>query len=1539
MIKNGKVGAVMVIGGGIGGIQASLDLAESGYKVYVVESKPSIGGVMPQLDKTFPTNDCSMCILSPKLVDCGRHKDIELITYADVVSVDGEPGNFRVRVRKRPRYVDAQKCNGCGHCAEQCTVELESEFNFGIDNRKAIYVPFPQAVPNVYTIVKKGTPPCKLHCPAGINIQGFIALIRARKYREALDLIRETIPLPAVCGRICPHPCEDECRRGEVDTPVSICALKRFAFDYGSQAPEKLDDSNGETKKEIETQTLAEERKANETQKESETHEEIETQKVSETQQANQTQKGTKTSHTNTIREKRKEKVAIIGSGPAGLAAAYDLALLGYPVTVFESLPVAGGMLAVGIPEYRLPKDVLEQEIAFIQEAGVEIRTNSPIKGDKDLKALSKDYQAIFLATGAHRGLKLGIPGEDDFQGITDAVTFLRKVALKEKIAIGKRVIVIGGGNAAIDSARTALRMGSEVQILYRRSRAEMPAYEWEIEEAEKEGVKIHYLAAPKKILGRNGKVTGIECVKMRLGEPDSSGRRRPIPIEGSEFAIEADTVIPSVSQAPALTFLGERHGFEISERGTLVVDEETLATNKPGIFAGGDAATGPRTAIEAIAAGKKAAIFMDRYIRGVDLKEGRAVEQTPVDTSQLARLLKGMEQVGRQETLQIPIKERLAGFREVDRGFDEETAVRESERCLNCGGCSECRVCETACEADAILHDQKEEEVEIEVGAILLAPGYHIFDPTLRPQYGYGRFPNVLTSLEYERILSASGPFHGHVVRPFDRREPKKIAFIQCVGSREEEHNYCSSVCCMYATKEAVITREHAPDTEITIFYMDMRAFGKEFDKYIDRAENEYGIRYVRCRITEIDEIPANRDLTIRYETEDGELMEDEFNMVILSVGLNPPEHIRDLKERLGIELNQHGFIKTLPWTPEETSMPGIYVCGASCEPKDIPETVTQASGAAAKASALLSSARGTLLTEKVYPEEMDVTDQPPRVGVFICNCGINIGGVVRVPEVVEYARTLPDVAYAEENLYTCSQDTQDKIKQKIDEYHINRVVVASCTPRTHESLFRDTIREAGLNPYLFELANIRDQCSWVHMHEPGKATEKAKALVSMAVAKASLLKPLHTSSIEVEPRALVIGGGLSGITASLSLADQGYEVHLVEREKELGGNLRTIHYTLEGLDAQDLLKDTIRRVESNDRIHIHTDARIQEVSGYVGNFRTIIKTGNGNNKDASGSIEEIAHGVIIVATGAKENVPKEYLYGKDERVITQSELEKRISEKRPEIRDLKTLVMIQCVGSRDEEHPYCSRICCSHALKNGLKLKEQNPKAHIFVFYRDVRTYGFKEAYYKEAREKGITFIRYDQDAKPHVSTKDGRLFVKAMEPILHREVGIAPDLLVLSPGIIPNHNQDLAQILKVPLTGDHFFLEAHVKLRPIDFAADGIFLCGLAHSPRFIEESISQANGVSQRAATILSKDHLESQGTVVYVNERWCTGCGTCVAVCPYDAREIDVTTGIARIKEVLCQGCGACAVACPSGATQQKGFEKRQILCMVDAATG
>jgi heterodisulfide reductase subunit A-like polyferredoxin len=1482
--KDAKIGAVLIVGGGIGGIQASLDLAESGYKVYLVESKPSIGGVMPQLDKTFPTNDCAMCILSPKLVDCGRHKDIELITYAEVMSVYGGPGNFKVRIKKHPRYVDEEKCNGCGHCGDQCTVELESEFDFGLKNKKAIYTLFPQAVPNVFTIDKKGTPPCRLKCPAGINIQGFIALIRARKYAEALDLIRERIPLPAVCGRICPHPCEEECRRGEVDEPVSICALKRFASDYGGQRPRESNTKESNTKR----------------------------------------------------REKRKEKVAIIGSGPAGLTAAYDLALLGYGVTVFESLPVPGGMLAVGIPEFRLPRDVLQKEIDIIKEAGVEIRTNTPIEGDRDIEGLLKDHKAVFIATGAHQGLKLGIPGEDGFEGLLDSVTFLRKVSLKEKIAIGKKVIVIGGGNAAIDSARSALRLGSEVRILYRRSRPEMPAYKWEIEEAEKEGVKIHYLAAPVKVLGSNGKLTGVECVKMRLGEPDSSGRRRPIPVEGSEFKIEADTIIRSISQAPSLSFLGNKHGFEVSNRGSFVVDEETLATNRPGIFAGGDAVTGPRTAIEAIAAGKKAAISIDRYIRGKELKEGRASEMTTVDTSQPARLLKGMEGVNRQKTNELPPGERLAGFKEIDLGFDEETAIKESERCLNCGGCSECMVCDTACEAGAIYHKQKEEEMEIEVGAILLAPGYQSFDPESRPQYGYKRFPNVVTSVEYERILSASGPFHGHVVRLSDQKEPRKIAFIQCVGSREEEQNYCSSVCCMYSTKEAVITKEHAPETEITLFYMDMRAYGKEFDKYIDRTQKEYGIKYVRCRITEIEEITKSHDLKIRYETEDGELLEGKFNLVVLSVGLKPPAKIEEIRERLGIELNKYNFIRTSPWAPEETTRPGIYVCGASSEPRDIPETVTQAAGAAAKISALLSPARGTLLKERIYPEEMDVIEQPPRVGVFICNCGINIGGVVRVPEIVEFAKTLPSVLYVEENLYTCSQDTQDKIKEKIAEHHLNRVVVASCTPRTHEFLFRNTIREAGLNPYLFELANIRDQCSWVHMHEPERATQKAKELLSMAVAKARLLKPLHPASITIEPKALVIGGGLSGLTASLSLSNQGYEVYLVEKEKVLGGNLRRVYYTLNGSDPQKLLRDTIQKAEGNKRIHIYKDTEIEDVSGYVGNFKTTIKTGAGIQEKG---LREIAHGIIIVATGARESVPKEYLYGENDRIITQSDLEKQLSEKRPEIRELKNIVMIQCVGSRDDEHPYCSRICCSEALKNALKFKEQNPDVNIFILYRDIRTYGFKEEYYEKAREKGITFIRYDLGTRPEVCSENGHLLLKAMEPILHRKVGIIPDLIVLSPAIIPNNNKELAKLLKVPLTGDEFFLEAHVKLRPLDFAADGIFLCGLAHSPRFIEESISQANGVAQRAATILSKDHLEAQGTVVYINDRWCTGCGICVSVCPYDAREIDEKTGIAKINEVLCQGCGACAVACPSGATQQRGFEKSQILSMVDAATG
>ncbi|MDH5449813.1 MAG: CoB--CoM heterodisulfide reductase iron-sulfur subunit A family protein [Candidatus Bathyarchaeota archaeon] len=846
-----------------------------------------------------------------------------------------------------------------------------------------------------------------------------------------------------------------------------------------------------------------------------------------------------------------------------------------------------------------------------------------------------------------------------------------------------------------------------------------------------------------------------------------------------------------------------------------------------------------------------------------------------------------------------------------------------DRERCIGCGTCRE------VCKADAIEIGSEKETVILNVGSIVLAPGFDEFDPNLKSEYGYGRFSNVLSSIEFERILNASGPYGGIILRPSDGEIPRKIAFIQCVGSRDAKigNNYCSSTCCMYAIKEAVIAKEHNPQLQCTIFFIDARAYGKEFDAYYDRAEGEYDVRFVRSRVSRIEERPSSSNLIAKYVNDKGPVNE-EFDLVVLSVGMNPPKHAEDLARVLGIELNEYDFCSTQTFSPLETSKPGIYVCGAFSSPKNIQESVAQASGAAAKVAGLISQEKGTLTTVKEYPPEREVSDEAPRIGVFVCRCGINIGGVINVPEVVEYVRTLPDVVYAEENLYTCSQDAQKRILETIEEHNLNRVVVASCTPRTHEPLFRETVRDARLNIYLFEMANIRDQCSWVHMHEPQKATEKAKDLVRATIAKARLLKPLPKPLINVTPVGLVIGGGLSGMTAALDLAKQGFEVHLVEREKELGGNLRHIHYILGSEDPQQRLTSTIKEISENEKIHVYLNTELVDVTGYVGNFRTTL--------NCNGERKEIEHGIAIVATGAHENKPTEYLYGVDERVVTQRELEEKLAKGDFEAR---TVVMIQCVGSRNDERPNCSRICCAQAIKNALKIKEVSPKTDVYILYKDIRTYGFKEDFYREAANKGVLFIRYDNENKPKVTQENGNLNVLVWEPVIETSIPIEPDLLVLSVATIPNpDNKRMAQMLKVPLTEDGFFLEAHVKLRPVDFATEGIFLCGLAHSPMFVEESISQACGAAGRAMTILSKETLEVEGAIASIDENLCVGCGLCVSLCPYRAIEKD-EKGTARVIDVLCKGCGTCGASCPKRAIMIRYFTDEQILAQGLAALG
>ena len=843
------------------------------------------------------------------------------------------------------------------------------------------------------------------------------------------------------------------------------------------------------------------------------------------------------------------------------------------------------------------------------------------------------------------------------------------------------------------------------------------------------------------------------------------------------------------------------------------------------------------------------------------------------------------------------------------------------------------CRACEKFCPASAIDFSQVDQELEIEVGSIILCLGFDEFDPAPFFNYGYKKYPNVVTSIEFERMLSASGPYQGELKRPFDRKPPKRIAWIQCIGSRDISCNreYCSSVCCTYAIKEAIVAKEHVPhELEETIFFMDMRTQGKDFDKFYERTKKE-GIEFVRGKVYGVEGVDGTGNLLLKHISENGKPSSHEFDLVVLSVGFQPSPEAIKLAKKLRIQLNKYGFCYTDTFSPVETSRPGIFVSGAFQGPKDIPETVMQASGAGAKAASLLSPARNTLISEKTYPPEKEVGGEEPRIGVFVCHCGINIGAVVDVPKVVEYAKILPNVVYAEDNLYTCSQDAQERIKAMIGEHNLNRVVVASCTPRTHEPLFQETIREAGLNRYLFEMTNIRDQCSWVHRDHPEEATRKAKDLVKMAIDKARLIQPLKELTIPTIPKGLVIGGGMAGMTAALELANQGFECFLIEKSDKLGGNIRRVHYTLDGNDVSKFLEETIQKVEQNELIHVYKNADIKEVTGYIGNFKTTV--------DIKGEEAILEHGVIIVATGGREYQASEYLYGRDERVITQLELEEKLATHSLKIEELSNAAMIQCVGSRTEERLYCSKVCCGQAVKNALKIKEINPASNIYILYKDMRTYGFKEEFYQKARNQGVIFLRYTDESKPEVTSDNDGIKVKIFDPVLGEDVLIKPDLLVLSAGIVPNEdNEALAKMLKVPLNEDGFFLEAHVKLRPVEFATDGIFVCGLAHSPKPIEESLSQALAAAGKAAIPLSKGFVSVEPIVSSVNEEKCIGCGLCESICPFSAIRLVSKNGVKKAATIpaSCKGCGLCAASCPQEAITMGHFTDEELTAQIRA---
>jgi heterodisulfide reductase subunit A-like polyferredoxin len=826
-----------------------------------------------------------------------------------------------------------------------------------------------------------------------------------------------------------------------------------------------------------------------------------------------------------------------------------------------------------------------------------------------------------------------------------------------------------------------------------------------------------------------------------------------------------------------------------------------------------------------------------------------------------------------------------------------------------------------------------QEETITLDVGSVILATGAETFDPSVMDTYLYGEHPNVVTSLEFERILSASGPHQGHLVRPSDDKEPQRIAWIQCVGSRNVHHcdnGYCSAVCCMYAIKEAIVAKEHLSQRlDAAIFFMDMRTYGKDFERYYNRAREDYGVRFIRSRIHTIDP-GVDGNLIISFADEDGATKQEDFDMVVLSVGLQPSKDSVALAERLGIELNHYRFAETTSFEPVKTSRPGIYVGGAFRDCKDIPISVMEASAAAAAAATPLTASRFTLTKTKELPPERPVAGESPRVGVFVCNCGINIGGVADVPAVAQYAKTLPHVVYVSDNLFTCSQDTQEKIREAIKEKNLNRVVVAACSPRTHEPLFQETLREVGLNPFLFEMANIRDQNTWVHQQDKSAATDKAKDLVRMAVARASLLDPLQQTTLGLNKTALVIGGGVAGMVAALTLADQGFPVHLVEKSDRLGGNALALRVTWKGEDVGTYVEELVRRLRNHARITIHFNTSVEGSTGFVGNFETVLA-----NLEERGRKQTLQHGVTIVATGGRGLQPSEYRYGQDARVVTHLELDARFKDNEDALRKVSSAVFIQCVGSREPSRPYCSKVCCTHSVESALKLKELNPDMDVYILYRDMRTYGFREDLYKEARARGVLFIRYELERKPEVSADNGHLRLLIHDPILGREVVIPADLLILASAILPNEAKEVAEAFKVSQNADGFFMEAHAKLRPVDFGSDGLFLCGLAHYPKPLDEAITQAQAAAARAATVLAKEVITLGAVKAVVDPEKCAVCLTCVRTCPFNVPYIG-EEGAAVIDPAGCRGCGACVAECPGKAINLQHFTDTQLIAKADA---
>lgn len=885
----------------------------------------------------------------------------------------------------------------------------------------------------------------------------------------------------------------------------------------------------------------------------------------------------------------------------------------------------------------------------------------------------------------------------------------------------------------------------------------------------------------------------------------------------------------------------------------------------------------------------------------------------------------------------QAGLSTRKAAYKSAPRALPDAYVIEHGPYCESC------RRCVQACPTRAIDLNQTFQTPIINVGAIILALGYKLFDAGNAPEFGYGRYPNVLHSMQYERLASRSGPTEGIVTRPSDDRAPRRIAWLQCIGSRNQENPFCSSICCMYATKEAMLAKQRLEDVECSIFVMDERAFNKEYNTYYAQARERYGINYIRCRVSEVREDPNTHDLILHYLDERGQLADERFDMIVLAVGTQPPAESKALAHLLNIELKPSGFCQVDKFTPLQTSRPGVFVCGAFSSPKEIAETIIDASGAAAEVMRLLGLEYSRQIShaqpflskkdESAYPPERDISDEPARVGVFLCDCGSCIAESLNLDAIAE--QTIPEVAHTGRLRFACFPEDLYQIRQAIEIHQLNRVVIGACSGRTHESLFQRTLREAGLNPYLLELVNLREQCAWVHRDTPKLATRKAQELVRRAVGRLIPAAPIRRQRLDPNSAALVIGGGISGMTAALAIADSGYEVHLVEREEVLGGNLLHIYYLAEGDNPRHLLRDLVNRIRAHKRIHIHTRTElIAHYSNRVGDYRSTLRT---IQPDSTVTEQHIWHGATIVATGGRE-VREGFGLEEHPHIITQRDLEEVIVHAPQELASLKCVVMVQCVRPPDMPD-YCSRTCCTNSLKNAIRLKMLNPKCQVVILYENIVTYGFREAFYTEARRRGIIFARYTRGAFPQIEPAGDRLKVRAEDLTLGRPFELDADRVVLSMPIAPAAGaEDLARLLRLPLSPEGFFQEAHLKLRPMDFMREGIFLCGLAHYPKFIEECISHALATAGRALQILARHSLDTGGVVAVVEPELCVGCMTCVRTCPFhipyirmDRAGVGGLGGSAYVDISLCHGCGTCTAECPANAIQLSNYLDEQII--------